>query len=151
MLSTCIIFTLNIDRDYLCAESLDKKKQKFDLSEWKTEIAKVSNDIMQCIQREPVLSLSPLSFCLYLISFSLSFSSSYSLSLLLYLYTSLSHLWTLVSLIPDFTSFMNNYYFKYFHFIMYKSWMSAQVQVPVFLQCHDRTLMFFDLLDIAKY
>lgn len=72
MLSTCIIFTLNIDRDYLCAESLDKKKQKFDLSEWKTEIAKVSNDMMQCIQREPVLSLSPLSFCLYLISFSLS-------------------------------------------------------------------------------
>ena len=34
---------VNIYRDYLCAESLDKKKQKFDLSEWKTEIAKVSN------------------------------------------------------------------------------------------------------------
>lgn len=29
--------------------------------------------------------------------------------------------------------------------------MSAQVHVPVFLQCHDHTLMFFDLLDIAKY
>lgn len=31
---------LNALKDYLCAESLDKKKQKFDLSEWKTEIAK---------------------------------------------------------------------------------------------------------------
>lgn len=143
MLSTCIIFTLNIDRDYLCAESLDKKKQKFDLSEWKTEIAKVSNDIMQCIQREPVLSLSSIFLSLSHIFLSLSFSSSCNLSLLLYIYPSPSHLWTLVSLIPDFTSFMNNYYFKYFHFILYKSWMSAQVQVPVFLQCHDHTLMFF--------
>lgn len=53
-----IMPVLNIYRDYLCAESLDKKKQKFDLSEWKTEIAKVSDDVMQCIQREPVLSLS---------------------------------------------------------------------------------------------
>lgn len=41
-----IMPVLNIDRDYLCAESLDKKKQKFDLSEWKTEIAKVSDDVM---------------------------------------------------------------------------------------------------------
>lgn len=80
MLSTCIIFTLNIDRDYLCAESLDKKKQKFDLSEWKTEIAKVSNDMMQCIQREPVLSLSPLSFCLYLIFLSHFLPPAISLS-----------------------------------------------------------------------
>nr|XP_022308808.1 sentrin-specific protease 1-like [Crassostrea virginica] len=31
---------LNALKEYLCAESLDKKKQKFDLSEWRTEIAK---------------------------------------------------------------------------------------------------------------
>ncbi|XP_062581299.1 sentrin-specific protease 1-like [Saccostrea cucullata] len=31
---------LNALKEYLCAESLDKKKQKFDLSEWKTEITK---------------------------------------------------------------------------------------------------------------
>lgn len=80
MLSTCIIFTLNIDRDYLCAESLDKKKQKFDPSEWKTEIAKVSNDIMQCIQREPVLSLSSIFLSLSHIFLSLIFFLLQSLS-----------------------------------------------------------------------